>query len=85
MPYAKIAQILAAYDWQHLTQEEIASKLEKDIPEILKEISVDTGYLYAWYQKSLVGEPVPPIWTDEHIEEVTNDFYMIPKQEDERK
>lgn len=37
MPYKRIAQILAAYDWQHLTQEEIAAKLEKDMPGILKD------------------------------------------------
>lgn len=84
MPYKKIAQILATYDWQHLSADELASKLEKDMPEILKELSVSAGYLCDWYQKSLVDETAPPVWTDEHIEEVSNDFYLIPKQEDQR-
>ena len=22
----------------------------------------------------------PPVWTDEHIEELNNDFYLIPKE-----
>ena len=85
MPYSKIAQILATYDWQHLTQEEIAAKLEKDMPGILKELSVDLGYLSDWYCTSLIDETEPPVWTDEHFEEVINDFYLIPKQEDERR
>ena len=84
MPYKRIAQILAAYDWQHLTQEEIAAKLEKDMPALLKELSVDFGYLSDWYRNSLIDETEPPVWTDDHIEEVVNDFYLIPKQEDER-
>lgn len=84
MPYKKIANILAAYDWQHLSADELASKLEKDMPEILKELSVSAGYLSEWYQKSLVDETAPPVWTDEHIEEIVNDFYLIPKQENER-
>lgn len=85
MPYSKIAQILASYSEQHLTQEEIAAKLEKDMPGILKELSVDVGYLNDWYRESLIDETEPPIWTDGHIEEVVNDFYLIPKQENERK
>ena len=85
MPYSKIAQILASYSEQHLTQEEIAAKLEKDMPGILKELSVDVGYLTDWYWGSLIDETEPPIWTDGHIEEVVNDFYLIPKQENERK
>lgn len=84
MPYTKIAQILASYSEQHLTQEEIAAKLEKDMPALLKELSVDFGYLSDWYRKSLIDETEPPVWTDGHIEEVVNDFYLIPKQEDER-
>lgn len=83
MPYKRIAQILATYDWQHLTQEEIAAKLEKDMPGILKELAVDVGYLDDWYRAS-TDETIPPIWTDGHIEEVVHDFYLIPKQEDEK-
>lgn len=41
--------------------------------------AVDTGYLSDWYQQS-IDETVPPVWTDEHIEELNNDFYLIPKE-----
>ena len=34
--------------------------------------------LACWYQNSIV-ETQPPIWTDEHLEELLNDFYIIPK------
>ena len=84
MPYTKIAQILASYSEQRLTQEEIAAKLEKDMPALLKELSVGFDYLSDWYRTSLVDETEPPVWTDGHIEEVVNDFYLIPKQEDKR-
>lgn len=44
-------------------------------------VNLDTAYdadtLKDWYISS-VG-PEPPVWTDEHIEELLNDFYVIPK------
>lgn len=40
--------------------------------------SVGIGYLSDWYQNS-IDDTKPPIWTDEHIEELTNDFIVIPK------
>ena len=33
--------------------------------------------LGCWYQSSV--DDTPPIWTDEHLEELLNDFYVIPK------
>ena len=33
--------------------------------------------LACWYQSSV--DDTPPIWTDEHLEELLNDFYVIPK------
>lgn len=41
--------------------------------------AIDIGYLYDWYQSS-IDETIPPVWTDEHIEELNNDFYLIPKE-----
>ena len=41
--------------------------------------AVDEGYLSDWYISS-VSEDDPPVWTDEHIEELCNDFYVIPKE-----
>lgn len=42
--------------------------------------AVGIGYLSDWYQNS-IDNTVPPIWTDEHLEELTNDFIIIPKDE----
>lgn len=39
--------------------------------------SMDYATLSDWYIAS-VGEETP-IWTDEHIDELLNDFYVIPK------
>lgn len=45
-------------------------------------VDIDEAYEYAdltcWYQDS-IDNTVPPIWTDEHLEELLNDFYVIPK------
>lgn len=38
----------------------------------------DSGTLHNWYIDSVSGEDVP-VWTDEHIDELMNDFYVIPK------
>jgi len=40
--------------------------------------AVSMAYLQSWYQAS-VDETKEPIWTDKHIEELFNDFYLIPK------
>jgi len=42
--------------------------------------SMDFGTLADWYISS-IAEDVPPVWTEEHIEELLNDFYVIPKEE----
>lgn len=44
-------------------------------------IDVNEAYehhdLACWYQSSV--DDTPPIWTDEHLEELLNDFYVVPK------
>lgn len=40
--------------------------------------AVDIGYLGDWYQSS-IDTTVPPVWTDEHLEELCKDFIVIPK------
>lgn len=40
--------------------------------------AVDIGYLGDWYQSS-IDTTVLPIWTEEHLEELCNDFIIIPK------
>ena len=37
----------------------------------------DYGTLYDWFISS-VG-PEPPVWTEPHIEELIEDFYVVPK------
>lgn len=37
------------------------------------------GTLIDWYISS-VSEDDTPVWTDEHIEELCNDYYVIPKE-----
>lgn len=39
----------------------------------------DNGTLTDWYITSLVNPEKPPVWTEEHIEELLDDFYVIPK------
>lgn len=40
--------------------------------------AIDMAYLQNWYQDS-IDETKEPIWTDKHLEELFNDFYLIPK------
>ena len=42
-----------------------------------REAAVDAGYLSDWYISSVGDEP--PVWTDAHIDELLNDFIVIPK------
>ena len=44
---------------------------------ISRETAVDAGYLSDWYISSVGDEP--PVWTDTHIDELLNDFIVIPK------
>ena len=37
----------------------------------------DEGFLQDWYQSSV--DKSNPVWTDEHISELMNDFYVVPK------
>lgn len=39
---------------------------------------VTKQFLYDWYQAS-IDNTIPPIWTDEHIEELFKDFYLLKK------
>ncbi len=53
-------------------------KLIKRAKQDVLDNAVDESYLTDWYQNSI--DPIPePIWTDKHIEEITNDFVLIPK------
>lgn len=49
--------------------------------EVAEEIfgeALDNSTLGDWYISSVDGRP--PVWTEAHIEELLNDFYVIPKE-----
>ena len=45
---------------------------------IEREAAYDMDTLYDWFISS-VSENDNPVWTEEHLEELLNDFYVIPK------
>ena len=51
-------------------------KYEKRLVDLEK--AMDESTLYDWYVTSVVQKDTP-VWTEEHIEELLNDFYVIPK------
>lgn len=52
-------------------------KYEKRLVDL--EEAMDESTLYDWYVTS-VKQTDTPVWTGEHIEELLNDFYVIPKE-----
>ena len=52
-------------------------KYEKRLVDLEK--AMDKSTLYDWYITSVSPED-EPVWTDGHIEELLNDFYVIPKE-----
>lgn len=55
-------------------------KYEKRLVDLEK--AMDKSTLYDWYITSVSPED-EPVWTDRHIEELLNDFYVIPKEAEE--
>ena len=51
-------------------------KYEKRLVDLEK--AMDESTLYDWYVTSVTQKDTP-VWTGEHIEELLNDFYVIPK------
>ena len=49
---------------------------------VVLEKAMDESTLYDWYVTS-AKQTDTPVWTGEHIEELLNDFYVIPKEEEE--
>lgn len=54
-------------------------KYEKRLVDLEK--AMDKSTLCDWYITS-VSPKDEPVWTDGHIEELLNDFYVIPKDEE---
>lgn len=76
-----IAELVYAKDYKMV--QDMNNKIKDDIGAIdikqfVKDVSVSEGYLQDWYQASV--DDSPPVWTDDHIEELYNDFYLIPKE-----
>lgn len=63
-------------DW---TGKEYEAVLVEDIKRLPSAEPVDYGYLYDWFINSVGDEE--PVWTEGHIDELINDFYIIPKIE----
>nr|DAW62942.1 MAG TPA: hypothetical protein [Caudoviricetes sp.] len=55
-------------------------KYEKRLVDLEK--AMDKSTLCDWYITS-VSPKDEPVWTDRHIEELLNDFYVIPKEAEE--
>lgn len=55
-------------------------KYEKRLVDLEK--AMDESTLCDWYITSVSPED-EPVWTDRHIEELLNDFYVIPKEAEE--
>lgn len=55
-------------------------KYEKRLVDLEK--AMDESTLYDWYITS-VSQKDEPVWTYRHIEELLNDFYIIPKDKEE--
>ena len=46
--------------------------------EYISQQAVTESYLIDWYINSV--DESEPVWTEEHIYELFNDFYLIPKE-----
>lgn len=53
---------------------------EQKKAETISGIPIDRGYLSDWYISS-VNPDDEPVWTEEHLDELFNDFYLIPKED----
>ena len=51
--------------------------------KFLDETAHDEGDLAQWYIDSVIPTD-KPVWTKEHLEELVQDYWMIPKPMDER-
>ena len=55
----------------------------EDHRKFLEEESHDEGELAEWYIHSVSSDD-PPVWTEAHLRELVQDYWLIPKPMDER-
>ena len=55
----------------------ISSSIEDILSDLPSAQPVDEAYLIDWYISSV--DDSDPVWTEAHIEELMNDFYLIPR------
>lgn len=60
-----------------LKGEKEKEKKDMNFKDWLENNCADEGFLQDWYQSSV--DKSNPVWTDEHISELMNDFYVVPK------
>lgn len=60
--------------------EQLQWELKKELENLPSAKVVDSGYLCDWFINSVGDEE--PVWTEEHIDELINDFYIVPKIEE---
>ena len=77
--YNKIEQLISSMEKCCESSTNILKFNQRNIIiDFLKDNCVGEGYLQNWYIDS-VDETQIPIWTEKHIEEMFNDFVLIPK------
>lgn len=75
---------LGGCQWKHLVEaekliEEYEQNKEHEDLSTIQKYAIGEGYLTNWYQTS-VDIAESPVWTDEHLYELNEDFYLIPKR-----
>ena len=60
-------------------ENDILREAKQEVAKEIFEQAFDYPTLADWYISS-VNDKDTPVWTDEHIEELLNDFYVIPKE-----
>ena len=80
---------IKSYSPSRVTPGSHRTKRNKEYLELVELTCVDSnyiiddiGYVSDWYQSS-IDDAKPPVWTDEHIEELLKDFILIPRTDGE--
>ena len=64
-----------------LNEQNVRDIIAYTVKNTVESLSWKEGTVNDWYIKSCYPDDTP-VWTDEHIEEVCRDFYLIPKEQE---